>query len=272
MEKLLQGRPMKHPLHPFLVRFPIAMFTLSLMLDVLYLISPDLVGTPQGAWYTMMAGVGTAFLAAIPGVADYTSIRRDHSSRGKATTHMVLNLAVVVLYVVNLTIRYNEALHNEPSTLPLVLSFVAFGMLAFSGHLGGRLIFDDGGAVGRHRRHTDLPKKTFKPGKDADAGDGYVKIARDRDLDDGETIRAEVYGTVIVLARVDGQVHAFQEFCTHRFGPLSEGCIHKGEVECPWHRSRFDIRTGEVTSGPAKEGLRTFRTKIQDEMIAVAVD
>jgi nitrite reductase/ring-hydroxylating ferredoxin subunit len=184
---------------------------------------------------------------------------------------MVLNLVVVVLYVVNLTIRYNEAFTNEPSTLPLILSFAAFGMLVVSGHLGGKLIFHDGVAVGRHRRKTDLPKKTFTPAADADAGEGYVKIARDRDLDDGETIRAEVNGTVIVLARVEGKVHAFQEFCTHRFGPLSEGCIHEGEIECPWHRSRFDIRTGQVTSGPAKEGLRTFPVRIAGEMIAVLV-
>jgi nitrite reductase/ring-hydroxylating ferredoxin subunit len=45
--------------------------------------------------------------------------------------------------------------------------------------------------------------------------------------------------------------------------------MHNGEIECPWHRSRFDMRTGRVTQGPAKENLKIFSAKILDGKIAV---
>jgi nitrite reductase/ring-hydroxylating ferredoxin subunit/uncharacterized membrane protein len=272
MEKLLQGRPFGHPLHPFLVHFPIALFTLSLLLDLLLLAMPGMYGVAEGAWYSMLAGVCMAFFAAIPGVADYTSIRKDHPTKKIATTHMILNLIVVVLYAGNLAYRYKEAINDAPTTFPLLLSIGAFILLTISGHLGGKMVFDDGISVGRHRRRTDLPKRTIGAVKDAPVdADGFIMVARDRDVDDGGTLRVNVKGTVMVIARSNGQLHAFQEFCTHRFGPLSEGCIHDHEIECPWHKSRFDMRSGSVTKGPAKEALKTFPVKVIDGMIAVAI-
>jgi glycine betaine catabolism B len=39
--------------------------------------------------------------------------------------------------------------------------------------------------------------------------------------------------------------------CSHEDGPLQHGTLDGYEVECPWHGSKFDIRTGEVTNPPA---------------------
>ena len=57
------------------------------------------------------------------------------------------------------------------------------------------------------------------------------------------------------IARVNGELFALQEFCTHRYGTLSEGAIKDGQIECPWHRSCFDLRTGKVTAVGAATGL-----------------
>jgi Rieske Fe-S protein len=43
------------------------------------------------------------------------------------------------------------------------------------------------------------------------------------------------------------------------------------EIECPWHRSRFDLRTGQVTQGPAKEPLEIFETRVVDGVVQVRV-
>ena len=72
---------------------------------------------------------------------------------------------------------------------------------------------------------------------------------------------------IITIARLDGEFHAFQEFCTHRYGPLSEGILRDGQVQCPWHGSCFDVRTGEVTRGPAKENLKTYEVVVGGGMI-----
>ena len=31
-----------------------------------------------------------------------------------------------------------------------------------------------------------------------------------------------------------------------------------GTVQCPWHGSQFDVRTGEVKAGPSVQAIRTY--------------
>ena len=84
-------------------------------------------------------------------------------------------------------------------------------------------------------------------------------------------MRVEIDGQVIAIVKLDGNFYAFQEFCTHRFGPLSEGDIEGFNVRCPWHNSCFDVRTGKVTQGPAKVDLKTFKMERRDGKICVGV-
>jgi nitrite reductase/ring-hydroxylating ferredoxin subunit len=81
----------------------------------------------------------------------------------------------------------------------------------------------------------------------------------------------QVNDYVLAVANLDGQFYAFQEFCTHRYGPLSEGRLHAGQVQCPWHKSCFDVRTGKVTQGPAKVDLRTFPVSVVDGVVRVTI-
>jgi nitrite reductase/ring-hydroxylating ferredoxin subunit len=67
------------------------------------------------------------------------------------------------------------------------------------------------------------------------------------------------------------ELFAFQEFCTHRFGPLSEGAFDGFNLQCPWHNSCFDVRTGKVTNGPAKVDLKTFKMETRDGKIGVLI-
>jgi nitrite reductase/ring-hydroxylating ferredoxin subunit len=90
-------------------------------------------------------------------------------------------------------------------------------------------------------------------------------------LHDGETLRVEIGDTVMAIARLEGKFYAFQEFCTHRFGPLSEGSFENGQVICPWHGSCFDLRTGKAIDGPAKVDIKVFPTEERDGKICVQV-
>jgi len=99
----------------------------------------------------------------------------------------------------------------------------------------------------------------------------FVPVPEAKGLRDGETLRVEIEEQVMTVARIDDQFFAFQEFCTHRYGPLSEGSFHGFNVQCPWHNSCFDIRTGKVTNGPAKVDLKTFRVEQRDGKIYVGV-
>jgi 3-phenylpropionate/trans-cinnamate dioxygenase ferredoxin component len=51
----------------------------------------------------------------------------------------------------------------------------------------------------------------------------------------------------IVLYHLEDGFFATQASCTHVFAPLAKGRIVDGcQVRCPFHRARFDIRTGRV--------------------------
>jgi uncharacterized membrane protein/nitrite reductase/ring-hydroxylating ferredoxin subunit len=266
LKDLLEGKPLRHPIHPMLVHFPIGLFVLSFILD---LVNFSLSGRPYlvpASFYAMLLGIITALLAAIPGFVDYTDIRRDQPGKRTATVHMTLNLIVVAIYALNLWIRAPALAEAKVSWIPLVLSVIGIGLLSASGYLGGRLVYDEGIAVGRHKRYTPTPQETLKFSV---PDSGFVPIPAAADLGNQETLRIEISGTVLTIAKVDNQLFAFQEFCTHRYGPLSEGCLDGFDIECPWHKSRFDIRTGKVTRGPAKIDLKTFKIETRDGKLGV---
>ena len=52
--------------------------------------------------------------------------------------------------------------------------------------------------------------------------------------------------------------------CSHASGPLSEGTLTDGCVECPWHHSVFRLSDARNVSGPATAPQPTFRTRLRD--------
>jgi nitrite reductase/ring-hydroxylating ferredoxin subunit len=51
---------------------------------------------------------------------------------------------------------------------------------------------------------------------------------------------------------------AFNDRCTHRGGSLAGGVMICGTVQCLWHGSQFDVITGKVACGPAKEAIAVY--------------
>src|SRR5438067_5071119 len=84
---LLEGKPLRHPVHPMLVHFPIGLFVLSFILDLTSLVCPEVPTLVRGSYYAIALGIITALLAAGPGLVDYTDIRRDHPGKRTATVH-----------------------------------------------------------------------------------------------------------------------------------------------------------------------------------------
>ncbi len=85
----------------------------------------------------------------------------------------------------------------------------------------------------------------------------------------GDVIVFDVEGTAVALANVDGNLYAFDDTCTHRECPLSEGEFDGPIVTCPCHRSRFDLRTGDVLNGPATLPIRVRRLVHEAERLLV---
>jgi 3-phenylpropionate/trans-cinnamate dioxygenase ferredoxin component len=63
-------------------------------------------------------------------------------------------------------------------------------------------------------------------------------------------VETEEHGTLAV-GLAAGEAFAVSNVCRHQFAKLGRGQVTAdGCLECPWHRARYDVRTGEMTSGP----------------------
>ena len=74
----------------------------------------------------------------------------------------------------------------------------------------------------------------------------------------------------MLVARVDGELHAIANRCSHRGAPLDEGELDDGCVTCPWHGSVFRLADGGVERGPAAYPQPSWRVRVQAGTIEVA--
>jgi nitrite reductase/ring-hydroxylating ferredoxin subunit len=84
-------------------------------------------------------------------------------------------------------------------------------------------------------------------------------------------VRTERHGTLAVgIAR--GVPFAVSNVCRHQFAKLGQGRIRDGCLECPWHRARYDVRTGTMVSGPRGRifGFWPYARTVQATANAVA--
>ena len=90
---------------------------------------------------------------------------------------------------------------------------------------------------------------------------------------EGAVTGPEMGGKRIALARVDGEVYAFADNCSHRDFPLSLGEVdtHACSVTCEWHGAAFDIRTGNALCAPATRPIAVYETKTEDGAVWVDI-
>jgi nitrite reductase/ring-hydroxylating ferredoxin subunit len=74
-----------------------------------------------------------------------------------------------------------------------------------------------------------------------------TKVAETGSLAEGKSLCVKADGTNVVLIKANGTVYAVENKCPHLGLPLGRGRIENGAIVCPFHGSRFDIRTGENT-------------------------
>ncbi|MEM9035055.1 MAG: Rieske 2Fe-2S domain-containing protein [Actinomycetota bacterium] len=77
-------------------------------------------------------------------------------------------------------------------------------------------------------------------------------------LADGEMRACEAGGVELLVCRVQGELFALEDVCSHADTPLSEGTLSGHLVACPLHAAQFDVRDGSHTGPPAYTGVRCF--------------
>lgn len=112
---------------------------------------------------------------------------------------------------------------------------------------------------------------TAGEGKKEFAGQ-FVRIGSKSDFDNlqgGKLV--EVQGRKLAVFNLEGKLYAIDNACTHVGGPLAEGKVANGEVICPWHGSRFEIKTGAVTHGPARTGVKSHSVRVTGDNVEVDI-
>ncbi len=97
----------------------------------------------------------------------------------------------------------------------------------------------------------------------------FIKVADAKDISPSQMKEVEVDGQKIIIANINGKYYAIGSICTHEGGPLADGTLSGYEVECPWHGSKFDLRTGQVTNPPANEPEPAYELKVEGTQILI---
>ena len=98
----------------------------------------------------------------------------------------------------------------------------------------------------------------------------FVSISRAEDLGEGGIRAFDVRGTKIAVANVDGTFYAFDDTCTHMGCSLAGGDLEETTVICPCHGSEFDVTSGAVLQGPAREPVETYETRVEGSSLEVS--
>jgi NAD(P)H-dependent nitrite reductase small subunit len=90
-------------------------------------------------------------------------------------------------------------------------------------------------------------------------------------LSDGEPLGVKVDDQRIALYKVDGEIFATDDVCSHAFALLSTGFLDEHVIECPLHGAMFDVRNGKCRSGEYRD-VRAFPVEIRDGEVYVNFD
>jgi naphthalene 1,2-dioxygenase system ferredoxin subunit len=101
---------------------------------------------------------------------------------------------------------------------------------------------------------------------------GWVRAASRGDLADGDVIGVVLAGREIAIYQIDGELFATDDVCTHAYAKLSDGWLDRGEIECPLHAGRFDVKTGAPTSPPCVDAVKTYPVRVAADDIQVKLE
>lgn len=248
LKSWLNGTPLRHRIHPALIVVPIGAWTTGLVLDLLESRADRPEDWAPGADAAVALGILSALPSAVTGLADWTDTYDQQRRVGIA--HALANSVALALYGVSFGLR-----RANRRDLARLCSAAGFGVVAFSGMLGGELVY----TLGVNVPHTIYPKPPNE----------FTDVLASQDLREGQPVVAEAGRVPVLLVRRGGEIHAVQNWCTHAGGPLDEGAFIGDEVVCPWHDSHFCLRDGRPTQGPASMPLRTFEVREEGGRILV---
>lgn len=88
------------------------------------------------------------------------------------------------------------------------------------------------------------------------------------DLWEGEMQACRLGAQRLLLLKLEGVVHAYEDRCAHQGVPLSEGELRDGVLTCRAHHWQYDARSGRGVN-PASVCLKAVPVRVEDDSILV---
>ncbi len=135
---------MGHAIHPLLVAFPITFYTIATASFITYAVNANVFWF-RVAFYSSMAGVIAAVVAAIPGMADYFgSIPTRDPAKKVGRTHIAFNTLALFFYASIVALMWSsvtpDAIYTESVMAPMWLSIAGLVSTLAAGYFGGELV------------------------------------------------------------------------------------------------------------------------------------
>jgi ferredoxin-nitrite reductase len=93
-------------------------------------------------------------------------------------------------------------------------------------------------------------------------------MVRSQDIVEGSAKLLRAKGEEMAVFKSNGQLYGIQNICPHEGGQLCNGWIEGGEVVCPLHRYKFDLKTGACSTDP-KLTVKVFKLVAQGDQFSV---
>jgi nitrite reductase/ring-hydroxylating ferredoxin subunit len=97
------------------------------------------------------------------------------------------------------------------------------------------------------------------------------KIGAVKDLEYSPLKGVVVDGKEILIIKSGTKIFAIGNKCTHMGCKLSSGKLEGETIRCPCHGSVFNITTGEVVKGPAKNQEPSYTVTVENGELFIDV-
>ena len=103
-------------------------------------------------------------------------------------------------------------------------------------------------------------------------GAKWVRVCDNSSLKNGDMLDFDsTDGRKVLIAKASERFFATDRICTHAYADLSTGILNEQfkTITCPLHLSSFKLEDGLPENLPAKDPLKTYKVKIQDNSIYI---
>jgi 3-phenylpropionate/trans-cinnamate dioxygenase ferredoxin subunit len=97
----------------------------------------------------------------------------------------------------------------------------------------------------------------------------WISVFSVDDVENGQHRVVDIDDTEVVIFKVDNDFFAIENVCSHDGGEIGSGALENGEIICPRHGARFCIKTGDVKSPPAYEGVESYAVRTENNIVQI---